>query len=229
MNPITVDVQPQSYREAVAVDTKGKLQSHDIILFKEPTAGDYSADKFMWDSCCKEIFKKFEETGKSDSIAISCPESHRLDNDDIDVAVADEVINSAISYATNNLDVEITFIAKDSRILNIYEKVLTDIQDIYDAGTMKRINVVEGQIGRANSDVIAITTEDLPGVQKASETYIKNAEEQKLKNEQYEHRPKRDTTLQEPKEQESSLKEKVTSWLEPEKPIVGSDISDDDL
>jgi hypothetical protein len=178
MDPLDIIARPNSYKEPVIVETNGKLRSHDVIVYQEPNVWDFQADKDGWSTCCKAIFTKFEETGKSSSsIGLSCPESHRVGEEGLDSkALAEEALNSAYSYASENPNVNIHFVAKNDNIRDVYINVMKDtaklFKEIYGDTVVNRVVLNTGQIAKSEIEVIAITIDELPEVKSASVDYV---------------------------------------------------------
>ena len=251
MNPLDKLAQPKSYKEPVIVETKGKLGCYDVIVYKEPDANDFKKDQDGWASCYQAIFAKFKDVDSKklkipgqvseSSLALSCPESHRADdgtgsNKAFNTRLANEVLTTAYTFAGDNPNLNITLVANNAIIKEIYEELIegSSKEGIYDKKILDRVILRDGHIEESTNDVIAITKEEVGDVKRASETYVKN----KLKEAERELRPKRATTYQEPKEVESSWwefgKSKVINRPESEiKPIkgkeAGSDIDKNDL
>lgn len=143
-NPLDVIPQPQSYKDPIIVETKGKLGCHDVIVYQEPDSEDFQKDKDGWDHCYQAIFNKFaaqsnktaEGKDKITSLAIACPESHRPEdgrgsNKAYNKKLAQEALDSAYAFATENPSVSIIFKAKNDDILEVYREVMVETKKGY--------------------------------------------------------------------------------------------------
>lgn len=207
--PLKITDRPASFEQPVVIDSKGKMNNHHVIIYKNP-----SLPKDIG-SCCNAILKKFEEVGKHD-LALPCfqgkPRSGQKQVPDaVNSDIAEEALTVAISYAYDHPDVNIGFIAKDKRTFDIYNQTLSkpELSDLYDADAWKRIHIEQGNIGSVQAEVLAFTEDDLPEIQNASREYVQHQQEEEKKAAWLASPKKREATLQEPVEVPKTWKDKL--------------------